>query len=258
MSDSFYNNGIYPFNRQPTYPNVNMYPSPYLNTTQNQRGSLSQGYGGYPQTRPPSHPYVNNDGSVFYEVPDPRYMRRGQGNYLPNIEPNVPINEDPNMYPGINGNMSTHYYSNKSNQTLPETFMPMNEPQHHGYQQPQMYTGPDMYQGHYQAGELTQEKKHIHEFTGQTETKDGHKHQFTGTTEPAQNKPNHTHSYWAVTEYDDGHRHEMKGETGPAIPVPGGGHVHMIKGETYGYPNHQHAYSDKTDKSMGSLPSYQY
>ncbi|WP_229751921.1 YmaF family protein [Marinithermofilum abyssi] len=44
--------------------------------------------------------------------------------------------------------------------------------------------------------------------------------------------PDHVHEYRRTTTFDDGHVHHFSGVTGPPIPLPDGGHYHIIEGET--------------------------
>lgn len=249
--------------QQGPFPRINMYAQPYLN--HNDIRNID------PYQRNHAHefsnPYVNkpNMSNMMNAQPMENHMYPNPYINSPNemVEGNFYTDPNPSnapkVYPGLEEQeefySGTHVVPQWQGADLSHT------QQHYEPIQMPQYTEPDMYiyhEGPIFNPETTQQHEHVHEFHGMTQSKDGHKHDFTGTTDPAPNEPNHTHIYWAVTKYDDEHRHELRGRTGPAIPVPGGGHIHELRGETYGYPNHQHNYTDKTQKSMGELPSYQY
>lgn len=89
---------------------------------------------------------------------------------------------------------------------------------------------------------------HTHRYQGVASFDVGHRHRYTGVTAPAPGGVQHTHVYEAKTTSDDGHTHIIRGRTGPAIPLPGGGHYHVMAGATTvgGVTPHRHSYAGRT------------
>jgi hypothetical protein len=89
-------------------------------------------------------------------------------------------------------------------------------------------------------------KNHNHEFLSSTDyEKDDerviHNHRIAGTTGPAiKCGKSHVHKIKVLTDTFDDHFHGICDTTGPAIFLPGGKHIHLVKGETTCNDGHQH------------------
>ncbi|MFW2487970.1 YmaF family protein [Clostridium chromiireducens] len=109
------------------------------------------------------------------------------------------------------------------------------------------------YSGNNQCAEKCAEKcewvkNHNHEFLSSTDyAKDKeciiHNHRIAGVTGPAIRCGNsHVHKIETFTDTFCGHFHSVCDTTGPAISLPGGKHIHLVKGETSVNDGHDHDY----------------
>lgn len=248
---------------QPTY-----YYEPQLTNPTGEQSKKSMGHGSQPYyaeaQMTQTHSYQPVEEVSYHVEPQPTYYYEPQltdpagassseiimgyenPSYYIGSQTMQPHPYPPTQDSGYSGVQPNHYTTQQPSYSTKQTFQSPNlKTPNPSY----LFTGPDInvpYQHESQQGTAY----HVHEFKGASATADGHQHMISGTTEPAPNQaPNHRHPYWAVTTYQDGHRHEIKGISGPAIPLQGGGHIHVIEGDTFGYPNHQHHYQEKTEPS---------
>ena len=93
-------------------------------------------------------------------------------------------------------------------------------------------------------------QNHNHEFLSSTDyEKDAegieHNHRIAGVTGPAiECGKSHVHKIAVFTDTFDDHFHKICDTTGPAIYLPGGKHIHLLKGTTdvADENNHDHDY----------------
>ena len=91
-------------------------------------------------------------------------------------------------------------------------------------------------------------RNHDHEFLSSTdyerdEARQCHNHRIAGVTGP----PiicgrSHVHKVEEFTDTFNDHFHKVCVITGPALALPGGKHIHLIKGETTNNDGHDHDY----------------
>ncbi|NLB54025.1 MAG: hypothetical protein GX808_13960 [Syntrophomonadaceae bacterium] len=84
---------------------------------------------------------------------------------------------------------------------------------------------------------------HNHEFAGSVMVAGSipHTHRFAGVTSQAiPEGRSHVHAILTDTDFFFNHLHEVGITTGSAIPVPGGKHIHLAKGETTENFGHDH------------------
>ncbi|WP_099716597.1 MULTISPECIES: YmaF family protein [unclassified Clostridium] len=91
-------------------------------------------------------------------------------------------------------------------------------------------------------------KNHNHEFLSSTDYKEDdecviHNHRIAGVTgPPIKYGKSHIHKVNEFTDTFDDHFHGICDTTGPAIELPGGKHIHLVKGKTTVNDGHQHDY----------------
>lgn len=118
---------------------------------------------------------------------------------------------------------------------------------------------------------------HVHRYIVKTSDNKGHYHVDEGFTRVVNGNSIdcHVHMFRGVTTFDKGHYHRFYGKTGPAIPLPDGGHYHVLEertfhnydepievkfgGVVYGDPNrpvHDHHFRGKTIEIIGYDPFF--
>ena len=91
-------------------------------------------------------------------------------------------------------------------------------------------------------------KNHNHEFESSTDYEEDdegelHNHRIAGVTgPPIKYGKTHIHKVAEFTDTFGDHFHEICDTTGPAIYLPGGKHIHLVKGRTTVADGHQHDY----------------
>ncbi|OOM77380.1 YmaF family protein [Clostridium puniceum] len=88
-------------------------------------------------------------------------------------------------------------------------------------------------------------KNHNHEFESSTDYFEGvvHNHRIAGVTgPPIEYGKSHVHKIAVLTDTFGDHFHKICDTTGPALFLPGGKHIHLVKGETTFDAGHDHDY----------------
>ena len=113
---------------------------------------------------------------------------------------------------------------------------------------------------------------HAHYFFVKTTFSKDHYHIINGFTRMVNGNEidRHDHLFRGITSFDHNHYHRFYGKTGLAIPLPEGGHYHLLEMRTYfnydrqlvnkyggvvygdsDHPKHDHLFKGKTGRSVG-------
>jgi len=91
-------------------------------------------------------------------------------------------------------------------------------------------------------------ERHNHEFLSSTDYEEDdegfvHNHRIAGVTgAPIKYGKSHVHKIAVYTDTFGDHFHVICDTTGPAISLPGGKHIHLVKGTTAIADGHDHDY----------------
>ena len=90
-------------------------------------------------------------------------------------------------------------------------------------------------------------ENHNHEFLSSTDYEEDegvlHNHRIAGVTgPPIQHGKSHIHKINVFTDTFGDHFHGVCDNTGPALYLPGGKHIHLLKGTTAIADGHDHDY----------------